>query len=106
MAHMNDTRFAAIAGAVVVGAAIVMHGDGSSAARPLASDPMCSSSQACIEYSNTSSGPALKGTSMSGTGLIGTTAFKSSTVANGTSGIEGDDNSTSGAFDKGVFGTT
>jgi hypothetical protein len=66
----------------------------------------CASKSACLQETNTSSGPAVKGISTSGSGSVGQTKFKSTSVSNGKAGVIGQDISTSGAFDSGVLGTS
>jgi hypothetical protein len=70
-----------------------------------ASDPVCTSSSPCIQYSNSGTGAGVQGASASGNGLIGTTMFKS-TPTTSAAGVFGEDLSTSGLFDSGVLGTS
>ncbi len=67
-------------------------------------DPTCTSSSPCVEYDNTSSGPGIRGTSVVGNGIGGTTKFKSTSATNARSGIFGNDASTLGSFNAGVSG--
>lgn len=65
----------------------------------------CSNATApCLQWTNTSTGPAISGTSVSGRGLVGKTQFNSSSPANGTAGVAGFDSSSSGKYDFGVLG--
>lgn len=69
-------------------------------------DPTCTSSSPCIQYNNTSTGPAVLGVSGQGRGLVGVTTFNSSSFNNSTSGVFGNDTSSSGAFNSGVRGAS
>jgi hypothetical protein len=64
----------------------------------------CASSNACNQQTNTSNGPGFKGISASGNGTVGQTEFKSTSSTNFHAGVLGQDISTSGTFDAGVFG--
>jgi hypothetical protein len=66
----------------------------------------CSGSAACLQETNTKTGPGVKGISSAGNGSIGQTKFKSTSPNNGKAGILGQDISTSGGFDSGVLGTS
>ena len=66
----------------------------------------CSSSTPCLLETNSKGGPGLKGVSAKGDGTVGVTNFKSTSSTNGTAGVLGQDNSTSGSFDTGVLGTS
>lgn len=67
-------------------------------------DPTCTSSLPCIEYDNNGAGPGIRGLSLRGNGVGGSTRNNSTTAASGTAGIFGKDESTSGTFDSGVRG--
>lgn len=67
-------------------------------------DPTCVSALPCIEYDNNGSGPGIRGVGATGNGVGGTTRNNSTSVANGTAGVFGNDQSTSGVFDSGVLG--
>jgi hypothetical protein len=69
-------------------------------------DTSCSSTSPCLVESNTSSGAGVKSSSTSGNGSIGTTKFKSTSQSNGKAGVLGQDLSTTGSFDSGVFGSS
>lgn len=69
-----------------------------------AADTSCSSPSPCVTDSNSGKGPGLKSTSAQGAGLMGSTTFNSTSGPNGKAGVNGQDNSTSGAFDSGVKG--
>lgn len=64
----------------------------------------CSSTAACTGGTNGSTGPGVAGVSSLGKGVTGTTTFASTTSSNGQFGIYGQDSSTTGAFDVGVYG--
>jgi hypothetical protein len=64
----------------------------------------CATSTACDQQTNTSNGPGFKGISASGNGSVGQTEFKSTSSTNFHAGVLGQDISTSGSFDAGVFG--
>jgi hypothetical protein len=64
----------------------------------------CSSTSPCDQETNTSSGPALKGISDGGNGVTGQTSFASTSSTSFHAGVLGQDISTSGTFDAGVFG--
>ena len=102
----NGLRVSAAAAALGLAGVAFLHGDSSEAARSANPDISCTSGSPCIEYDNMSTGPGIKGTSLKGNGVAGTTFFSSTTIGNGTAAVVGNDMSTSGAFDKGVFGTT
>src|SRR5579872_2253324 len=103
---ISGSRFVAVGASITLVGALFLHGDTSRAARTVRPDITCSSPSPCIEYDNTSTGTAIKGNSTAGNGIVGTTFFNSTSVSNGLAGVTGSDSSTSGAFDKGVFGTT
>jgi hypothetical protein len=67
-------------------------------------DPTCTSSLPCIEYDNNSTGPGIRGISVSGNGLAGSTKNKSTSSATGREGLIGNDISTSGIYNAGVRG--
>lgn len=67
-------------------------------------DPTCTSSSPCIEYDNNSTGPAIRGISLTGNGIAGLTKNNSTAVSNGRAGLIGSDISTSGTFNVGVNG--
>jgi hypothetical protein len=67
-------------------------------------DPTCASSNPCIEYDNSGSGPGVRGHSVGGNGLGGSTFFNSTSSTNGKAGVFGNDDSSSGTFDSGVEG--
>jgi hypothetical protein len=65
----------------------------------------CSSAAPCQKITNTGSGNALLGLSMSGKGLLGQTKFNGSTsINNGQAGVNGQDLSGVGTFNAGVRG--
>lgn len=64
----------------------------------------CSSTAACTGGTNSSTGPGVAGVSALGKGVTGTTTFNSTTSTNGQYGVYGQDSSTSGTFDAGVYG--
>jgi hypothetical protein len=66
-------------------------------------DPTCSSSSPCIEYDNNSTGPGIRGISLVGNGLSGSTKNKSTSTTNGRAGLMGNDVGT-GLFNSGVHG--
>jgi hypothetical protein len=66
----------------------------------------CSGSAACLQETNTKTGPGVKGISSAGNGSIGQTKFNSTSPNNGKAGILGQDISASGGFDSGVLGTS
>jgi hypothetical protein len=63
----------------------------------------CTSVAACIAGTNASTGPGIGGTSSLGSGITGTTKF-ASTSTTAAYGVFGQDSSTSGTNDAGVFG--
>ena len=65
-------------------------------------DPTCTSSSPCIEYDNSGSGPGIRGISVVGNGLSGSTKNKS-TFNNARAGVMGNDVGT-GSFNSGVHG--
>jgi hypothetical protein len=67
-------------------------------------DPTCTSSLPCIEYDNNGSGPGIRGISVNGNGLAGSTKNISTSVSTGREGLIGNDISTSGNFNAGVRG--
>jgi hypothetical protein len=67
-------------------------------------DPTCTSSLPCIEYDNNSTGPGVRGISLHGNGLAGTTRVISSSPASGRAGVLGNDTSASGGGNAGVRG--
>ena len=64
----------------------------------------CSKSTPCAQFTNSGTGAGAQGTSTKGNGLNGVTQFNSTSASNGTSGIFGNDLSTSGTYDVGVSG--
>jgi hypothetical protein len=66
-------------------------------------DPTCTSSLPCIEYDNNGAGPGIRGISVSGNGLAGSTKNHSTSAANGRAGLIGNDIGT-GPFNSGVHG--
>lgn len=64
----------------------------------------CNSSNPCLQWTNTGKGPAIRGESESGNGVGGAASHNSTSVSNGLAGVEGNDTSTSGAFNSGVRG--
>lgn len=64
----------------------------------------CASTAACTGGTNTSTGPGVAGVSSLGKGVTGTTKFASTSSTNGQFGVYGQDSSTSGTFDIGVYG--
>jgi len=67
-------------------------------------DPTCTSSSPCIEYDNNGSGPGIRGISIGGNGLAGSTEFNSTSSTNFHEGLIGNDISGSGSFNAGVRG--
>lgn len=67
-------------------------------------DPTCTSSSPCIAYDNHGTGPGIRGVSVNGNGVAGTTKNISTSSATGRSGLFGNDISTSGLFNAGVRG--
>jgi len=67
-------------------------------------DPTCTSSSPCIEYDNDGSGPGIRGISIGGNGLAGSTEFISTSTTNFREGLIGNDISTSGVYNAGVRG--
>jgi hypothetical protein len=65
----------------------------------------CATTAACVAGNNTSSGPGIAGTSSLGSGVSGVTKFNS-TATTAAYGIFGQDASTSGTNDAGVFGVS
>src|ERR1700730_8476598 len=65
-------------------------------------DPSCTSSLPCIEYDNNGTGPGIRGISVSGNGLAGSTK-NASTATNGRAGLIGNDIGT-GRSNSGVHG--
>src|SRR5271167_4387409 len=66
-------------------------------------DPTCTSSSPCIEYDNNGSGPGIRGISVTGNGLAGSTKNHSTSATNGRAGLIGNDIGT-GSFNSGVHG--
>src|SRR5271167_2666378 len=66
-------------------------------------DPTCTSSSPCIEYDNNGTGPGIRGISVAGNGLAGSTKNASTTTSNGRAGLIGNDIGT-GNFNSGVHG--
>jgi hypothetical protein len=66
----------------------------------------CSSANACLQETNTKTGPGVKGVSSAGNGSVGQTKFASTSVSNGKAGVFGQDISASGSFDSGVLGSS
>jgi hypothetical protein len=66
-------------------------------------DPTCTSSNPCIEYDNDGTGPGIRGISVVGNGLSGSTKNKSTSTTNGRAGLMGNDVGT-GIFNSGVHG--
>jgi hypothetical protein len=66
----------------------------------------CSLTTACLQWANSSSGNALRGTSDGGNAVDGRTKFKSGGKTVGKAGVLGEDLSTSGSLDTGVQGTS
>jgi hypothetical protein len=64
----------------------------------------CNSTSPCIEYDNNGSGPGIRGISVGGNGLAGTTKFISTSATNAREGLIGNDISSSGSFNSGVKG--
>ena len=69
-------------------------------------DSSCSGPSPCVEYDNTGSGPGVRGVSSHGFGINGQTKARSTSNANGKSGVLGQDLSTSATYDSGVSGTS
>jgi hypothetical protein len=66
----------------------------------------CSLTTACLQWTNSASGNALRGVSDGGNAVDGRTKFKSSGKSVGKAGVLGEDVSTSGSLDTGVQGTS
>lgn len=66
----------------------------------------CSSTAACLQWTNSKSGAGLAGISKKGNGTTGQTNWNSTSASNGKAGVLGQDKSTSGSFDSGVLGTS
>lgn len=66
----------------------------------------CFSNVPCLSETNTSSGVAVKASSYFGNGIVSQTRFNSKSATNSKAGIIGQDASTMGSFDSGVFGTS
>ncbi len=66
-------------------------------------DPTCTSLSPCIEYDNNGTGPGIRGISLAGNGLSGSTKNKSTSTASGRAGLIGNDVGT-GSFNSGVHG--
>ena len=66
-------------------------------------DPTCTSSIPCIEYDNDGTGPGIRGISVVGNGLSGSTKNHSTSTSNGRAGLIGNDVGT-GNFNSGVHG--
>jgi hypothetical protein len=66
-------------------------------------DPSCTSSLPCIEYDNNGTGPGIRGISVTGNGLAGSTKNASTSVSNGRAGLIGNDIG-AGTFNSGVHG--
>src|ERR1700737_4650457 len=66
-------------------------------------DPTCVSSLPCIEYDNNGTGPGIRGISVAGNGLAGSTKNHGTSSANGRAGLIGNDIG-SGSFNSGVHG--
>jgi hypothetical protein len=66
----------------------------------------CNSTSPCLSETNMSSGFAISGVSILGSGIVGQSKFNSTSASNGRRGVVGQDLSTSGTFDIGVFGTS
>jgi hypothetical protein len=64
----------------------------------------CGSTSPCQTFSNSKSGAGAVGVSSGGKGIIGQTKFNSTSSANGTAGVLGQDISATGTFDIGVEG--
>lgn len=71
-------------------------------------DPTCNSTQPCIQYVNKAEGPAIRGDSVLGDGLIGSTTAIGSSAANAKTGVYGIDlsNSNTSLFNTGVLGSS
>ena len=67
-------------------------------------DPTCTSGSPCIEYDNNGTGPAIRGTGLSGNGIVGITKNNSTSSSNGKSAVAGTDLSAMGSFNVGVNG--
>lgn len=66
----------------------------------------CNGLGPCVQYNNSGTGEGIAGQSAKGTGAIGITTSNSTSASNGTNGILGSDQSTSGKFDSGVRGVS
>lgn len=63
-----------------------------------------SNTGAVLTATNTGSGPAVRAVGQNGQGVVGITSHNSTAASNGTAGVIGTDNSSSGAFNNGVNG--
>ena len=66
-------------------------------------DPTCTSPSPCIEYDNNGTGPGIRGISVVGNGLSGSTKNHGTSTSNGRAGLMGNDVGT-GTFNSGVRG--
>lgn len=99
-------RFVLFAIPLVAVAALTVAADRSHAAGGAVIDPSCTSSLPCIAYVNNGTGPGVRGVSLSGNGISGWTKSNSTSAANATFGVVGNDLSVSGIFDSGVRGSS
>jgi hypothetical protein len=67
-------------------------------------DTICSSAGGCLAGKNTSNGPGVLGKSKGGYGVSGQTTFPGSTAKSFAAGVLGQDLSTSGKFNVGLYG--
>jgi hypothetical protein len=70
-----------------------------------APDTTCFSTNGCVSYANSSSGPGVASSSVKGTGLTGATTLVGTKTTNA-AGVLGTDSSSSGSFDAGVKGVS
>ena len=98
----------AVAGIAIAGAGVALAPTIAAAARAsgIIPDTNCNSSSPCISGVNAGNGAGAKGQSTSGNGVVGQTNFASTLPRNGTSGVLGEDKSTTGTFDAGIRGTS
>ena len=66
----------------------------------------CSTGATCYQWTNTSTGAAIRGASDGASGVVGATSYNSTDFLHWKAGIYGADLSTSGIYDRGVYGQT
>jgi hypothetical protein len=105
---ITEVRFPVIALAVtlLVGVAASFPALSQEAARIVNVVTHCSSANPCATYVNAGTGSGVKGTSAKGNGVNGQTTFVSTSVANATAGVFGQDLATTTIHNLGVNGTS